>query len=95
MSNDRRNQKEVFIEREYQDDLFGNPPTRWERYQLARKRFRDKHPKEVFFERQGNEVNYGESGDKLREQITNTIRTNYSNGFSNETYIEVQNKGAS
>ena len=71
---------------------FGVPQNRERIFVIG---FREESPKEVFFERQSNEVNYGESGDKLREQITNTIRTNYSNGFSNETYIEVQNKGAS
>lgn len=54
MQNDRRNKKEVFIEREYQNDLFGNPPTRWERYQIARKHFREGSPKEVFFERENS-----------------------------------------
>ena len=57
--------------------------------------FREESPPEVFFERESNKNNYRESGNKLREQVANTIRTNYSNGFSNETYIEVQNKGAS
>ena len=71
---------------------FGVPQNRERIFVIG---FREESPKEVFFERQSNEVNYGESGDKLREQITNTIRTNYSNGFSNETYIEVQNKGSS
>src|SRR3990167_3174960 len=71
---------------------FGVPQNRERIFVIG---FRDEHPKEVFFERKSNEINNGESRDKLREQITNTIRTNYSNGFSNETYIEVQNKGAS
>src|SRR3990167_7713639 len=55
MSNDRRNQKEVVSEWEHQNDLFGNPPPRWERYKIARKRFRNENPKEVFFERETDE----------------------------------------
>ena len=34
-------------------------------------------------------------GGESRKQTSNTIRTNYSNGYSNETYIGVLNKGAS
>ena len=52
MPNDRRNQKEIVSEYEYQNDLFGNPPPRWERYKIARKHFREGSPKEVFFERE-------------------------------------------
>src|SRR3990167_7528511 len=89
----RRNQGEIVSQWEHQNDLFGNPPPRWERYKIARKHFRDESPKEVFFERESNEVNYGEGGDKLREQVANTLRTNYSNGFSNETYVEARFDG--
>ena len=56
--------------------------------------FRKENPKEIFFEREDSEKTYGKGGNKLREQVANTIRTNYSNGRSNETYIQVQNKGA-
>ena len=53
---------------------------------------REKSPREVFFERQNSEINYEESGNKLREQVANTLRTNYSNGRSNKTYIQQINQ---
>ena len=57
--------------------------------------FRDGSPKEIFFEREDSKTVNEQGGDELREQVANTLRTNYSNGRSNETYIQVQNKGAS
>ena len=69
---------------------FGVPQNRERIFVIG---FREGSPKEVFFERESNEVNYGESGNKLREQVANTIRTNYSNGFSNETYVEARFDG--
>jgi DNA (cytosine-5)-methyltransferase 1 len=41
---------------------------------------------EVFFERQGDGTHHEPSSD-VREQASNTLRTNYSSGFSNETYV--------
>jgi len=47
--------------------------------------FRDRCPREVFFERgDGAEIT---SPPPVRKQSSNTIRTNYSNGRSNETYV--------
>src|SRR3990167_2890268 len=69
---------------------FGVPQNRERIFVIG---FREGSPPEVFFERESNEVNYGESGDKLREQVANTLRTNYSNGFSNETYVEARFDG--
>ena len=57
--------------------------------------FRDRHPKEVFFEREDSKTANEQIGNELREQVANTLRTNYSNERSNETYIQVQNPGAS
>jgi DNA (cytosine-5)-methyltransferase 1 len=42
---------------------------------------------EVFPIRESNRNNYGQNKE-LSMQVSNTLRTNYSNGFSNETYIE-------
>jgi len=52
--------------------------------------FRDENPKEVFFERE--ETSRVVQGEELREQIGNTLRTNYSNGRSNETYVLARSK---
>jgi len=57
--------------------------------------FREGNPKEVFFKRTHSETVSEQDGDELGEQVANTLRTNYSNGYSNETYIQVQNPGAS
>jgi len=37
---------------------------------------------------EGVEIDLYENRNKLSKQYTNTLRTNYSNGFANETYIE-------
>ena len=57
--------------------------------------FRDESSKEVFFKRESTKTINKKNRHNLREQVANTLRTNYSNGYSNETYIQVQNKGAS
>lgn len=49
--------------------------------------FREGSPREVFFERE-NSHGFNEQTKELPEQFTNCLRTNYSNGRSNETYIE-------
>ena len=46
---------------------------------------RNGSPPEVFFERE--ETPGIVQGEELREQVGNTLRTNYSNGRSNETYV--------
>lgn len=47
--------------------------------------FRDGSPREIFFEREKNTIT--STTEKLSEPISNCLRTNYSNGHSNETYI--------
>lgn len=47
----RRNKKKIpYDKSEYQNVLFSISLTRWERYQIARRYFREESPKEVFFE---------------------------------------------
>lgn len=46
---------------------------------------------EVLFERESGGKPDEQRGDKLREQVANTLRTNYSNGKSNETYVQQLN----
>ena len=71
---------------------FGVPQNRERIFVIG---FRDENPKEVFFEREYSKTTSEQDGNELREQVANPLQTNYSNGYSNETYIQVQNKGAS
>jgi len=49
--------------------------------------FRGECPPKVFPIGQSNEINTNQK-QEFSEQVSNTIRTNYSSGFSNETYVE-------
>ena len=54
--------------------------------------FREGSPKEVFFVKEPTESGDEQRRYELREQVANTLRTNYSNGKSNETYIQQLNQ---
>jgi site-specific DNA-cytosine methylase len=72
-----------------QDVLCPISLSRWERYEESKRSFRDGCPPEVFFERGANAITT--PTEKLSEPISNCLRTNYSNGHSNETYIRQLN----
>lgn len=53
--------------------------------------FRDGSPREVFFEPSPNRFNI-QQGKEFPVQSSNCLRTNYSSGYSNETYVSEQPK---
>lgn len=66
---------------------FGVPQNRERIFVIG---FRDGSPREIFFERGTAEQT--SKTEKLSEPISNCLRTNYSNGHSNETYIRQLNQ---